>query len=113
MKRPACAGGGHVVSCYVYISCCLALVVTCRVAYKFYVRVCLLFSDRYCTRDQTVRYAYVTSLSVEGKQTHILCKPKTLPTYELRQRTTTYCHWEIKFIVWKVYVSYVLPLPSL
>jgi hypothetical protein len=27
-----------------------------------------------------VRFAYITSLRVEGKQTHILCKPKTLGT---------------------------------
>jgi hypothetical protein len=27
-----------------------------------------------------VRFAYVTSLRVEGKQTHILCRPKILPT---------------------------------
>jgi hypothetical protein len=33
----------------------------------------------YSRRDQTVLFALVTSLRVEGKQTHILCKPKTLP----------------------------------
>jgi hypothetical protein len=31
-----------------------------------------------CTWNQTVRFAYVTSLWVEGKQTHILCKPKDI-----------------------------------
>jgi hypothetical protein len=62
----------------------------------------------YSTRDQTVRFAYVTNLRVEGKQTHILCKPKTLPTYELRQRDTKYCRWEIMFIEWTLYT----PLPA-
>jgi hypothetical protein len=33
----------------------------------------------YSTRGQTVRFAYVASSRVEGKQTHTLCKPKTLP----------------------------------
>jgi hypothetical protein len=59
----------------------------------------------YCTRDQTWRLAYVTSLRVEGKQTHILCKPKTLPTKEMRQRATKYCSWEIMFIVCTVHAS--------
>jgi hypothetical protein len=54
------------------------------------------------TRNQTVRFTYVTSLRVEGKQTHVLCKPKT-STQEMRQRATKYCHWEIMFIVWTVY----------
>jgi hypothetical protein len=57
------------------------------------------------SRDQTVHFAYVTSSRVEGKQTHILCKPKTLPTEELRQRDTKYCRWEIMFLVWTVYAS--------
>jgi hypothetical protein len=55
--------------------------------------------------DQTVCFAYVTSLQVEGKQTHILHKPKTLLTYKLRQRATKYCHWEIMFTVWTLYAS--------
>jgi hypothetical protein len=53
-----------------------------------------------------VRFAYVTSLQAEGKQTHILCEPKTLLTWELRQRATNYCRWEIMFIVWTVYASF-------
>jgi hypothetical protein len=48
-------------------------------------------------RDQTVRFAYVTSFRLEGKQTHMLCEPKTLPTKELGQRATKYCRWEIMF----------------
>jgi hypothetical protein len=65
-----------------------------------------------------VCFAYVTSLRVEGKQTHTLCKPNTLTTYELRQRATKYCRWEIMFIVWTVYVylpanppTPLIPLP--
>jgi hypothetical protein len=34
----------------------------------------------YSTRDQTVRFPYVTNLLVEGKQTHILCNRRILPT---------------------------------
>jgi hypothetical protein len=30
----------------------------------------------YCTRDQTVRFAYVTGLWAEGKQTHVQDGPK-------------------------------------
>lgn len=30
----------------------------------------------YGTRDQTVRFVYVTSLFVEGRQTHVLCKQR-------------------------------------
>jgi hypothetical protein len=33
---------------------------------------------RYSKRDQTVRFAYATCLRVEGKQTQILRKTKTL-----------------------------------
>jgi hypothetical protein len=33
-----------------------------------------------------------------------LCKRKTFPTQELRQRATKYCCWEM-FIVWAVYAS--------
>jgi hypothetical protein len=58
-----------------------------------------------CTRDQTVRFAYVTSLWVERKQTRILCTPQTLPTQELRQRDTKYCRWGMMFMAWTVYVS--------
>jgi hypothetical protein len=32
------------------------------------------------TREQIVRFAYVTSLFVEGKQTHMLCKPYRIGT---------------------------------
>jgi hypothetical protein len=52
-----------------------------------------------------VRFGCVTMLRVEGKQTHILRKPKTLATREMRQRATKYCHWEIMFTVWAVYAS--------
>jgi hypothetical protein len=34
--------------------------------------------------------AYVTSLRVEGKQTHILCKPKKISKQKMRQRATKY-----------------------
>jgi hypothetical protein len=34
----------------------------------------------YCSRGESVCFAYITSLRVEGKQMHILCKPKALPT---------------------------------
>jgi hypothetical protein len=30
----------------------------------------------YGTRDQTVRFVYVISLFVEGRQTHVLCKQR-------------------------------------
>jgi hypothetical protein len=65
---------------------------------------------RCSTRDQTMCFAYVTSLRVERKQTHILCKPKTSRTQELRQRDTKYCRWEIMFIVRTVCGSlYAIP----
>jgi hypothetical protein len=35
-------------------------------------------------------FAYVTSFRVEGKKMRILCKPKPLPTSEMRQRATKY-----------------------
>jgi hypothetical protein len=41
--------------------------------------------ELYSTRDQTTRFAYVTSLWVEEKQMHILCEPNTLSTKKLRQ----------------------------
>jgi hypothetical protein len=56
--------------------------------------------EYYSSRDQTVRFAYVTSLRMKGKRTHVPCKPKTLPTYEVAQRAEKYCHWEIMFVVW-------------
>jgi hypothetical protein len=52
---------------------------------------------QYSSRDQTVRFAYATSLRVEGKQTHMLCKSKPIETKQLRQRATKYCRWEIFF----------------
>jgi hypothetical protein len=67
-----------------------------------------------------VRFAYVTGLRVEGKQTHIPCKPKTLSTQELGRRATKCCRWEIMFIVRTVYASLpvtpptpLIPLPCL
>jgi hypothetical protein len=42
-------------------------------------------SVNFYTMNQTVLFAYITNLRVEGKQMHILCKPQTLPTEELRQ----------------------------
>jgi hypothetical protein len=62
--------------------------------------------------DQTVSLAYVTSLRVEGKQTHILCKSKTLSTQEMRQRTRKYCRWEIMFLYEQYMLPYLLPLPT-
>jgi hypothetical protein len=59
----------------------------------------------YNSQDETVRFAYVTNLRIEGKQTHILCNPNTLPIQEPRQRATKYCSWEIMFIVWAIYAS--------
>lgn len=37
---------------------------------------------------------------VEGKQTHTLHNSNTLPTQEMRQRATKYCHWEKTSVVW-------------
>jgi hypothetical protein len=63
-------------------------------------------SFKYSSRYQTVRFAYVTSSRVEGKQTHIyVCKPKTLLIYELRQRATKYCRREMILKVWTLYAS--------
>jgi hypothetical protein len=56
----------------------------------------------YSSRGESVRFACVTSLRVEWKQTYILRKPKTLPTQETKQRATKYCRWKIMFIVWTV-----------
>jgi hypothetical protein len=44
------------------------------------------FEMKYCSRGESVRFAYVTSLRVEGKEMHILCKANILPTQEMRQR---------------------------
>jgi hypothetical protein len=57
-------------------------------------------TNRYCSRGESMRFAYVTSLRVQIKQINVLCKPKTLPTQELRQRATKYFRWKIIFIVW-------------
>jgi hypothetical protein len=38
------------------------------------------FTSTYSSRGESVCFAYATSLQAEGKQTQILCKPKTLPT---------------------------------
>jgi uncharacterized membrane protein len=43
----------------------------------------------YSTRDQTVRFAYVTSLWVNGKQTHILHK-KTKDIIDIATETASY-----------------------
>jgi hypothetical protein len=40
----------------------------------------------YSTWDETTRFAYVTRLREEGRQTHVVWKPKTLPTQDSRQR---------------------------
>jgi hypothetical protein len=55
---------------------------------------------QFSTRDQTVRFACVTSLWVEGKQPHILCKPQTLSTQDPRQRAAKYCRWKKMCFVW-------------
>jgi hypothetical protein len=55
-----------------------------------------------------VRFAYVSILLVEGKQTHILLKPKTLSTQEKRERATRHCPWEI-MLLWEVHMlSYLV-----
>jgi hypothetical protein len=59
----------------------------------------------YCGQGESVRFAYVTSLRVEGKQKHMMREPEALPTQEMRQRATKYCRWEIMFVVWTVYAS--------
>jgi hypothetical protein len=67
----------------------------------------------YSTWDQTVRFAYIITLSEEGKHTHILCEAKTLPTKEPRQQATKYCRWEIIFVAWTVYAYLSATLPPL
>jgi hypothetical protein len=59
-----------------------------------------------------VYFANVTSLWVEGRQTHILYKTKTLLTQELRQQATKYCCWEIMFIIWTGYASLYAAPPN-
>jgi hypothetical protein len=64
---------------------------------------------RYSSQGQAVRFAYVTSLRVGEKQTRILRKPKTLPTYEMRQlRRTAAGKWS-----WygQCKLPYLLPPP--
>jgi hypothetical protein len=73
---------------------------------------CIGYYVRYSSRDQTVHFANVTSLRVEGKQAHILCKPKTLPTKELIQRATKYCRCEIIFTVWTEYAALSATAPT-
>jgi hypothetical protein len=69
---------------------------------------------RSCTWEQSMRFAYVTSLLVEGKQTYILCKPKTLPTQEMRWRATKYCHWDLFCLKnGQKMLPYLLSLPPL
>jgi hypothetical protein len=61
----------------------------------------------YSTRAQTARFAYVTSLGVEEKQSDILCKPKTLSTgtktasWKLLQLGTNVCSMDSMLEVWK------------
>lgn len=55
--------------------------------------------------NQTVHFVYITSFLAEGKQTHLLRNPKTLPTKELRQKATKYYNWKIMFTVWTVCAS--------
>jgi hypothetical protein len=69
--------------------------------------------DLYCTQHQTVCFAYITSLWIEGKQMYVLCKPKTLSTQEMRQQATKYYRWEIMLKVWQYMLPYLLPLPPL
>lgn len=38
----------------------------------------------------------------------MLCKPKKLPTYELRQQATQSCRCDIMFVVWIVYAFFCL-----
>jgi hypothetical protein len=59
----------------------------------------------YCARVQIVRFAYVTSLWVEGKQTHVLCKLKTLLKQETRQRAAKNRRREIMLREWTVCAS--------
>jgi hypothetical protein len=53
------------------------------------------------SREETVRFSYLSGLRVEGKQMHILSKVKTL----LETASCNYCRWEIMFVVWKIYTA--------
>jgi hypothetical protein len=55
-----------------------------------------------------VRFSYVTILRVEEIQAHMLLKPKTLPV----TASYKYCRWEILLVVWTVYVSLPVTLPT-
>jgi hypothetical protein len=65
----------------------------------------------YSTRDQTVRFACVTKLRAEGKQTHVLYKAKTLETQD-RQRATERCPCEILFRVRVVHAFLSAAIPT-
>jgi hypothetical protein len=59
-----------------------------------------MYNPYYSARDQTVRFAYITILWVEGKEMQIVRKPR-----ELRHRATKYGRWDIKFIALTVHAS--------
>jgi hypothetical protein len=60
----------------------------------------------YCSLGHTVCFTYFTSLWVKGEQTHTLCKPNALLTWEMREWATEHCCWEITFIIQTVYASF-------
>lgn len=55
-----------------------------------------------------MRYAFIASF--RGRK-HVLYKLKILPIYELRQRATKYCGWEVMFLVCTVYASFPAIIP--
>jgi hypothetical protein len=81
----------------------------CDEATKFIRRKGTVSTNTYSDRDQTVHFANVTSLRVEGKQTHILCKPKTL------RETASYKNyiWVKKKEFGQKILPYLLPFPPL
>jgi hypothetical protein len=70
-------------------------------------------TTQYRSRGQSVSFINVNSLRTEGKQKHVLCKPKTSPAQEMRQRAQMYCRWEILFTVFTVHASLPATPPTL
>jgi hypothetical protein len=70
------------------------------------------YVEKYSSRDQTVRFAYVTSLLVEGKANAYTKSIKDIADIGTETESYKVLPWEIMFIVWTVYAPYMLTLPT-
>jgi hypothetical protein len=71
---------------------------------------------RYCGWDSAAHFTYITVLWVVGEQMHVLCKPKALPTLNIKLNAALmlklmFTDWTLHASLSAIHLTPLIPLP--